>query len=79
MMRVIFSDHAEQRMRETRQGGIRFSDVRRVAHKIDNKIFVKETPIEGIAESGRPFKVVVWDKDIFKRKKTRIIVTVIGL
>lgn len=80
--RILFSNHANKRMKEPRQDGVRIEDVHAACH-LAKEILIKNVPKEFelkgfISEEGYRFDIVVVDSVIYTGEKVLLIVTVIG-
>jgi hypothetical protein len=71
--KVIVTDHAKKRLKDTRQGGILIADILNAAGRIPGRIPVATRFRGFIASKGRVFDIVIKDVAI-----GRLVITVIG-
>jgi hypothetical protein len=72
-LKVVITEHAKQRLREDRQGGITSEDILSAAYSIPGRIPSATRFRSFVAASGRSFDLVAKDT-----KAGRLVITVIG-
>jgi hypothetical protein len=71
--KVIVTDHAKKRLKDTRQAGILIADILNAAGRIPGRIPIATRFRGFIASTGRVFDIVIKDVAI-----GRLVITIIG-